>query len=40
MSGKVEAIDVEKERATVLVDFLGNLTPTELDLVSLEKVEL
>lgn len=37
--GKVEAIDEEKERATVLVDILGNLAPTELDLVALEKVE-
>jgi transcriptional antiterminator NusG len=40
MSGKVEAIDVEKARATVLVEFLGYLTPTELDMVSLEKVEV
>lgn len=39
MKGKVESIDKDKERATVLVDFLGNLTPTEVDLVALEKVE-
>lgn len=38
--GKVESIDYEKERATVLVDMLGNLTPTELDLVALEKVDV
>ncbi len=40
MTGKVESIDDEKERATVLVDFLGNLTPTELDLVAIEKVDV
>lgn len=38
--GKVEDIDLEKEVATVLVDFLGNSTPMEVELVQLEKVEL
>ena len=38
--GKVEEIDLEKEVATVLVDFLGNSTPMEVELVQLEKVEL
>ena len=38
--GKVESIDREKEVATVLVDFLGNATPMEVELIQLEKVEL
>lgn len=36
--GKVESIDFEKEIATVLVDFLGNATPMEVELIQLEKV--
>lgn len=36
-SGTVEAIDFEKETAKVLIDFLGNQTPMEIDLVALEK---
>ncbi|WP_294578850.1 transcription termination/antitermination protein NusG [uncultured Thomasclavelia sp.] len=39
-SGKVESIDTEKEQAKVLIDFLGNLTPIEIDLVQLEKADL
>ncbi|MDD8048892.1 MAG: transcription termination/antitermination protein NusG [Thomasclavelia sp.] len=39
-SGKVESIDMEKEKANVLIDFLGNLTPTELELIQLEKVKI
>lgn len=38
--GKVDEIDFEKELATVLVDFLGNSTPIEVELIQLEKVEL
>lgn len=38
--GKVESIDQEKEVATVLVDFLGNSTPMEIELIQLEKSEL
>lgn len=38
--GKVESIDREKEVATVLVDFLGNATPMEMELIQLEKVDL
>ena len=38
-SGKVESIDKEKETATVLVDFLGNLTPIDLELIQLKKIE-
>lgn len=38
--GKVDSIDQEKETAIVLVDFLGNLTPMEVELIQLEKVEL
>ena len=30
-------IDFEKETAKVLIDFLGNQTPMEIDLVALEK---
>ena len=37
--GRVESIDKEKETAVVLVDFLGNSTPMEVELVQLEKVE-
>lgn len=37
-TGKVESIDFEKEVAKVLVDFLGNLTPMEVELLQLEKV--
>lgn len=37
--GKVESIDLEKEVATVLVDFLGNATPMEMELIQLEKAE-
>lgn len=39
-SGRVESIDMEKETAKILIDFLGNLTPMEIDLVQLEKAEL
>ncbi len=39
-TGKVDSIDMEKEQAVVLVDFLGNLTPMEIELVQLEKIEL
>ena len=39
-SGKVESIDTEKESAKVLIDFLGNLTPIEIDLVQLEKADI
>ena len=38
--GVVETIDREKEVANVLVNFLGNTTPIEIELVKLEKVEL
>ena len=38
-SGKVESIDKDKETATVLVDFLGNLTPIDLELIQLKKIE-
>ena len=38
--GKVESIDQEKEVATVLVDFLGNSTPMEVELIQLEKADL
>ena len=38
--GKVESIDLEKEKATILVELFGNETPMELDLVILEKHEL
>ncbi len=37
--GKVESIDAEKENAIVLIDFLGNETPMEIELVKLEKEE-
>ena len=39
-SGKVESIDTEKESDKVLIDFLGNLTPIEIDLVQLEKADI
>ncbi len=39
-TGKVEAIDLEKEIAKVLIDFLGNLTPMEVEITQLEKVKL
>ena len=39
-SGRVESIDTEKETAKVLIDFLGNLTPMEIELVQLEKADL
>ena len=32
-----EDFDFEKETAKVLIDFLGNQTPMEIDLVALEK---
>jgi len=38
--GKVESIDLEKENAIVLIDFLGNQTPMEVELIKLEKEEL
>ena len=38
--GKVESIDRDKETAIVLVEFLGNSTPMEVELVQLEKAEL
>ena len=39
---KLKALDaaiakLEKETAKVLIDFLGNQTPMEIDLVALEK---
>lgn len=37
--GKVDSIDEEKEIGKVLVEFFGSLTPVDIDLVSLEKVE-
>lgn len=39
-SGRVESIDTEKETAKVLIDFLGNLTPMEIELTQLEKADL
>lgn len=36
-SGTIDAIDLEKETAKVLIDFLGNLTPMEIELTALEK---
>ena len=36
-SGKVESIDLEKETAKVLVDFLGNLTPMEIEISTIRK---
>lgn len=39
-SGKVDSIDIEKENAKVLIDFLGNLTPVEVELVQIEKAKL
>lgn len=39
-SGKVDSIDMERETAKVLVDFLGNLTPMEVELIQLEKSKL
>ena len=39
-TGKVESIDRDKETAIVLVEFLGNSTPMEVELVQLEKAEL
>lgn len=38
--GTVDNIDLEKETAKVLIDFLGNQTPIEIELVYLEKVIL
>ena len=38
-SGKVESIDKEKEVATVLVDFLGSLTPIDIEFLQLKKIE-
>ena len=38
--GRVEAIDEEKELAVVLVEFLGNETPMEVELVQLERIDL
>lgn len=38
--GKVDSIDREKELATVLIEFLGNTTPTEIELIQLEKVDI
>ena len=37
--GKVDTIDMEKQQAKILVDMLGSLVPTEVDLSLLEKVE-
>ena len=34
-----KSIDKEKETATVLVDFLGNLTPIDMELIQLKKIE-
>lgn len=38
--GKVDSIDKDKETAVVLIDFLGNQTPMEIELVKLEKNEM
>ena len=38
--GIVESIDLDKELAIVLVEFFGNQTPVEIELMHLEKVEL
>ena len=38
--GTVESIDKDKENAVVLIDFLGNQTPMEVELVKLEKIEM
>ena len=38
-SCKVESIDKDIETSTVLVDFLGNLTPIDLELIQLKKIE-
>ena len=38
--GKVDSIDEDKETGVVLVEFLGNLTPVDTDLVAMEKVDL
>ena len=38
--GKVDSIDKDKENAVVLIDFLGNQTPMEVELVKLEKIEM
>lgn len=38
--GKVDKIDYDKEKADVLIDFLGSLTTAEIDLVQLEKAEI
>ena len=37
--GRVEAIDMDKQEAKILVDMLGTLVPTEVELAHLEKVE-
>jgi len=37
--GKVVSIDMEKEKAIVEVEFLGNLSSAEVSLLSLEKTE-
>ena len=39
-TGKVDSIDKEKETGVVLVEFFGNLTPVDTDLISMEKVEV
>ena len=39
-TGRVESIDRDKETAIVLVEFLGNSTPMEVELIQLEKAEL
>ena len=39
-TGKVDSIDKEKETGVVLVEFFGNLTTVDTDLISMEKVEV
>jgi len=38
--GKVDAINLEKQTAKVLVDMFGGVTTIEIDLVQLQKVEI
>ena len=38
-SGKVDAIDTDRQTARVLVDMIGRKTPIEVELIHLEKAE-
>ena len=38
--GRVEAIDLEKETATVIVEFLGGSNQMKIELVQLEKIDV